>query len=160
MNECYADVQKRFICRVIPDGHCLIYAWVQCSKDYNDFANITDILDEFFVLLKLEIELRTNLTYYMNFVPETVDILSDFQLYRGWKMFHTITGDILLPALSNCFRTKVFVVEKGAFNNLVPKFHLIPHSVQNPSEIQKTYYLLHTSNHYDALIMYRKCLKL
>ena len=44
-------------------------------------------------------------------------------------MFDTITGDILLPALSNCFRTKVFVVEKGAFNNLVPKFHLIPHSV-------------------------------
>ena len=48
---------------------------MQCSKDYNDFANITDILDEFFVLLKLEIELRTNLTYYMNFVPETVDIV-------------------------------------------------------------------------------------
>ena len=72
-------------------------------------------------------------------------------------MFDTITGDILLPSLSNCFRTKVFVVEKGAFNNLVPKFHLIPHSVQNPSEIQKTYYLLRTSNLYDALIM---CLKL
>ena len=98
-----------------------------------------------FVLLKLEIELRTNLTYYMNFVPETVDILSKFQLYRDWKMFDTITGDILLPALSNCFRTKLFVVVKGSFNNLVPMFHLIPHSVQTPSEIQKTYYLLRTS---------------
>ena len=153
-----AEIQRRFIYRVVPDGHCLLHAWLQCSKEDDNFVNITDTLDEYYILSKLEIELKTNLPYYMNFLPDTVDVLTQFELYRYWKIFNMGTGDILLPALCNCFNVQAFIVEKGPFGNFVLKVHVVPHNIQDVNDIERTYYLLRCGDHYDALITPGKCL--
>ena len=145
------EVSRREIRKVKPDGHCLVHAWMECSKEFGDeIANET--LCEFHVLLKLEVELRKNLDHYSNYVPGTVDILKQFQLYKDTKVYDTSTGDIILPALCSCFNTEVVIAERDIADNLHVKFH-----IPTTTKIERTYYLLRTGLHYDALISPGKC---
>ena len=151
------DIKQRLVPHVAPDGHCLLHAWLECLKNDSKLHNISGTFDEFHILSKLEVELKSNLPYYTSSLPDTVDIIQQFELHRDCKVLDTVTGDILLPALCNCFQADTFTVEQETFGNFAVRLHILPCNTEHANKMQRTYYLLRTNDHYDALIIPGKC---
>ena len=126
---------------------------MECSKEFGHEIKEGCVLESH-ILSKLETELKTNLNIYKGFVQDiNVDILEQFRSYKDEKKYNTRTGDTLLLALCNCFNVEAIILESDTNKIFSKKYHISPSNAQETSKIHRSYYLVRSGDHYDALVI-------
>ena len=139
----------RKVLQVPSDGHCLLYSFVHCMREYPEDHYKYNVGE---VILQLRQEINRNYSHYREFLPNDVDLSSELQRYILNRNYNLKSCDIIVLALCNCFNVKVVILER-TINGMTKESNVVkPDMPVSECFPKRSFFLLRTGDHYDPIV--------